>query len=294
VDTTSQQPQRMTPLWVISLFVSLTEVVTGIAVTKATGGVQVALTIFVIAFPMLVALGFFLILWFRPYVLYPPTEFSGGTDVAAYVRAMRSDAQALLADVDADLAGLHARIALEAEVVGGRLEALEDGIRKLLSAPGDGHPLLQSLDAERAGRMATAIAKKTSFEENSQYEIVVVDVGAQVTFVDERGARVTGLQRDKAPELAKQLAEIGFRTSVTRWNRDYFLSGLEDTHDTIYVVYRDEKTAHVRRLESALRDLTPTTPTKTIIFGEAMAASRPSVKESLNKFSTTVAYRHAG
>ena len=46
VNHTSQRPQRMTPLWVISLFVSLTEVVAGIAVTQASGGVEVALTAF--------------------------------------------------------------------------------------------------------------------------------------------------------------------------------------------------------------------------------------------------------
>ena len=62
------------PLWVISLFVSLTEAVTGIAVTQAHGGVQGALTAFEIVFPLLVASAFFLILWNRPYVLYPPTE----------------------------------------------------------------------------------------------------------------------------------------------------------------------------------------------------------------------------
>ncbi len=79
----------MTPLWVISLFLSLTEVVTGIAVTQATGAVQVALTVFVIAFPALVASAFFAILWDRPHVLYPPTEFAGGADIESYVGAMR-------------------------------------------------------------------------------------------------------------------------------------------------------------------------------------------------------------
>lgn len=79
----------MTPLWVISLFVSLTEVIAGIAVTKASGGVQVALTTFVIAFPTLTAAGFFGILWHKPYVLYPPSEFGGTADVAKFVQAMQ-------------------------------------------------------------------------------------------------------------------------------------------------------------------------------------------------------------
>lgn len=82
----SKRP-ALTPLWVISLFLSLTEIVTGIAVTQATGGVQVALTVFVIVFPLFVAGAFFAVLWNRPYVFYPPTEFGGGTNVLDYVRA---------------------------------------------------------------------------------------------------------------------------------------------------------------------------------------------------------------
>lgn len=81
--------RAMTPLWVISLFVSLSETVTTIAVTQATGNIKVALTSFVIVFPVLVGSAFFAILWARPYVLYPPTEFGGQTDVTKFVDAMR-------------------------------------------------------------------------------------------------------------------------------------------------------------------------------------------------------------
>lgn len=82
-------PTSPTPLWVISLFVSLTELVTGYAVTRATGDVQVALTAFAIAFPSVIALAFFLVLWFKNYVFWPPSEFSGAVDVTRYVEAMQ-------------------------------------------------------------------------------------------------------------------------------------------------------------------------------------------------------------
>ena len=85
----NSRDRGMTPLWVISLFVSLSEVVTGIAVTQATGGIQVALTAFVVVFPILVATAFFAILWARPWVFYSPTEFGTQTDVTQYVDAMR-------------------------------------------------------------------------------------------------------------------------------------------------------------------------------------------------------------
>lgn len=69
-------PAKMTPLWVISLFVSLTEGSLGIAVTQTTGAIQVALVWFVIIFPTLVATMFFLLLWFKPWTFYPPSEYS--------------------------------------------------------------------------------------------------------------------------------------------------------------------------------------------------------------------------
>ena len=85
----SKTPQRrsMTPLWIISLFVGLTETTLGISASQTTGGIQVALTAFVIAFPFIVALAFFIILWSRPYVLYPPTDY-GQTDIQQFVSAM--------------------------------------------------------------------------------------------------------------------------------------------------------------------------------------------------------------
>jgi hypothetical protein len=60
--------KAITPLWIVALFVSLTETVLGIAVTQTTGGVQVALTVFVLVFPVLIAGSFFAILWHKPYV----------------------------------------------------------------------------------------------------------------------------------------------------------------------------------------------------------------------------------
>lgn len=92
--TTEQKPttsRTLTPLWVISLFVSLTETVLGIGVIQTSGGIQIALTAFVIVFPLLVAGGFFLILWHKPYVFYSPTEY-GQQNVREYVEAMQRKA----------------------------------------------------------------------------------------------------------------------------------------------------------------------------------------------------------
>lgn len=79
---------RVTPLWIVATFVTLTETVLGLALTQVAGGVQVALTVFVIGFALLVATAFFFILWFRPYVFYSPSEF-GNVDPKDFIDAMR-------------------------------------------------------------------------------------------------------------------------------------------------------------------------------------------------------------
>jgi len=82
--TPASKERGLTPLWIISLFVGLTEAVLGVAVVHVTGGIQIALTAFVIAFPTLIAIAFFGILWDRPWVFYAPQEY-GGADPAQFV-----------------------------------------------------------------------------------------------------------------------------------------------------------------------------------------------------------------
>lgn len=77
-----------TPLWVISLFITLTEVMTGIAATQTTGAIQGLLTAFVMLFPIFIASVFFLFLWYKPQALYPPTEFRD-VDIDRFANAMQ-------------------------------------------------------------------------------------------------------------------------------------------------------------------------------------------------------------
>ena len=80
---------RMTPLWITALFLSLAETVASITAIQTSGNPQLALVGFVIAFPTLVAAAFFTILWNRPYVLYPPTEYGEQPNVRQFVEAMQ-------------------------------------------------------------------------------------------------------------------------------------------------------------------------------------------------------------
>jgi len=89
---------QFTPLGIIAAFLALTEAVAGIAATQVSGEVQVALTTFVISFPILIAIAFFLILWNRPYVFYAPTEY-GNVDPKHFMSAIR-DAPMVVGQVE--------------------------------------------------------------------------------------------------------------------------------------------------------------------------------------------------
>src|SRR5437588_4659160 len=82
----SNNPKGAGPLWIISLFLTLTETVAGIAATQVSGGIQIAFTAFAVALPVLVAAAFFYILWNRPEVLYPPDE---KTSVVQFIKAQK-------------------------------------------------------------------------------------------------------------------------------------------------------------------------------------------------------------
>lgn len=75
--------KKLTPLWVISIFVSLTEAVLGVAVTRVAGDIQLAQVAFVLTFPVLIAAAFFACLWWKPWVFYPPGDY-GRTSVQQY------------------------------------------------------------------------------------------------------------------------------------------------------------------------------------------------------------------
>ncbi len=78
----------LTPLSVIAMFVAFSETVLGIAVTQTSGGVQVALTCFIIILLLPVATAFFAILWYKPWHFYAPADYAG-LDMPQFVDALR-------------------------------------------------------------------------------------------------------------------------------------------------------------------------------------------------------------
>jgi len=82
-------PRVLNPLWIISLFLGLSETTVGIAAGLASGWVQGTLAMFAVTFPVLVSGAFFSILWKKPEVLYAPGDFPEHVSVTAYVDGMR-------------------------------------------------------------------------------------------------------------------------------------------------------------------------------------------------------------
>jgi hypothetical protein len=85
-----------------ALFIFLTETVLGYAAIQTTGNIQVILVTFAVGFPVLTAAGFFSVLWVKPWVLYPPGEYTTAS-VRQFVDAMRPSTGKVVrktADVD--------------------------------------------------------------------------------------------------------------------------------------------------------------------------------------------------
>lgn len=97
---TLRSVKSITPLWVISFFFSLTEVMLVVGVINTKSGIQLAITIFALVFPVAVAVAFFIILWFKPYVFYPPTEYGEQTNVKQFVEAMQRHRGSAMAEVN--------------------------------------------------------------------------------------------------------------------------------------------------------------------------------------------------
>jgi hypothetical protein len=90
------KPKALTPLWIISLFFSFTEIVLGYAVFNTTGGIQIALTCFVIIYPMLIAICFFWILIHYPGHIYAPADFENNKFFIESISASRKAREGLL------------------------------------------------------------------------------------------------------------------------------------------------------------------------------------------------------
>jgi hypothetical protein len=127
----------LNPLWIISLFLGITEITVGVVATQVTSWIQGLFAIFAVAFPAIVAAAFFTVLWKKSYVFYAPRDFPRHLDVQAYVAAMRSATIATQQELE---------IAVDA--------AVESAVRQRLPRGVD------AADAQTAVESAVAVARE--------------------------------------------------------------------------------------------------------------------------------------
>jgi hypothetical protein len=118
--------QNLTPLWIVAIFVSLAETVLGVLVAQTTSFVQLILTLFVVTFPAGVALAFFLLLCYRPHVLYAPWQWKDVTMYEAY-------------------RGVRVRPGMESANM---YEVFKEGVEKIVSDSGEAEKIVRSIQSK--------------------------------------------------------------------------------------------------------------------------------------------------
>jgi hypothetical protein len=97
------QPKVLNPLWIISLFLTLSEVAVGAAATQTQGWLQALLVVYSVIFPTGVAATFFGILIKKPFVLYAPKDYSSNPSVNDFVSALNSSRSRGIENMEASI-----------------------------------------------------------------------------------------------------------------------------------------------------------------------------------------------
>ena len=79
---------RSGPIWMIGTLLGVTDAGLAYVGTATDGGIQMSVLAFLGLYTLALAGMFFVILWNRPWVLYPPSEY-GSTDAREFVVAMQ-------------------------------------------------------------------------------------------------------------------------------------------------------------------------------------------------------------
>jgi hypothetical protein len=129
-----------TPLKLISAFVGVIDTVITVGITQTAGGVQIALTAFVVGFTSLVAFGFFFLLWHKPEVLLTQPTFKSAAEGAEYIAALRgivtkaeSDANSIYASAE-EMKLLASQTKVSYEAIEGLETKLQTNVKMLEEA----------------------------------------------------------------------------------------------------------------------------------------------------------------
>ncbi|SFP41915.1 hypothetical protein K8Z49_38260 [Actinomadura madurae] len=161
-------PRVMNPLWIISLFLGLTEVTIGVVTTQATGWVQALLAVFAVLFPSGVAGAFFRILWQKPWVLYAPGDYEDEGIFKDLQQHGHEYAATVSSATDRSLENLEAAMR-------SAFEKVIDPALVIAAAPGAGQSGIRGTGD--AGRSVVDEAIETA-REHFQQRVIEVDLSA--------------------------------------------------------------------------------------------------------------------
>lgn len=194
------------PLWAISLFVGLAEIAMVTGVTKTDEGIQITLTVFAVVFPLLIFAFFASVLWFKPQVLYGPTEYRSGTEASEYAQAMKP--QPSTQRVDRAMTARPTRSPDETEEVLGEASSANTGPtdKSMESAKSKTSPLVEMVLAFQQGDNEAATAEYDKMQASESDPVKRVrNEGFYWNLRFEHAADGTALSRLR--ELAEQHAD---------------------------------------------------------------------------------------
>jgi len=85
---TNEAPPYPSPLWIIALFIALSEVTTSVAAITADGLSRTMFTVFAVGFPILVLVIFIWLLIKYPANLYSPWQYTSEVGIETYITAL--------------------------------------------------------------------------------------------------------------------------------------------------------------------------------------------------------------
>ena len=213
------------PLALIALFVALIELFLLYPLAKLDGPDRSRIVWFVIAYPIFIALSFFLFLWFKPVNLYSPQILPENLQQAFLPEVKREAAQ----DVAASIAPLNSQIKQLEEKFG----FLTKDIASLQNSVESARP---SSDEIKKRQEVTS-----TFAENSKYKALVF---------------YRGSSEENAKLIKNRLLEKGYQTATIETDFSE-LNKIKPVSGEISIVYTERGETQLQAITKILESLSP-------------------------------------
>jgi hypothetical protein len=146
---TSDAPRYPSPLWIIALFIALSETTTGVAAIVTEGAIALIFTIFAVTFPLVVLSVFIWLLLNHPGNLYSPWQYPQGTSIEGYVAALSRETRRTTVVLGAAI-GEAVATAAAADYARSDIPAKRDDIRRMAADTFDKAVSQSSITVDRS------------------------------------------------------------------------------------------------------------------------------------------------